>query len=325
MALIRSRGLKLDELPIVLISFFPVAVFALGFYLFDLVGIGFYTNLKQIIATSPKHASTTAAVASGVLWAAMAHFYLIASLGILMFLIAWRHQRVRGLAALPFNSMAVFLSVLGLCLLHSVDFTDRPLRGIFLLTFSSLKQQQFLGSGPALLIVQTTLTIINSLSIIVPALLCSFLPILLLKPREGWSQVSLQERAADLRMLGIAGSIFMVAGVVHMFAWMSWAPDLLGQPKLQDLVSSVILYWSCIWTLMLVVLYVPVLVVFNHLAVSVMEDDKVPFKDRPQWLVDCGISFRIVSQFPQLLAILAPLISAPLTKILSGLPEMLAK
>ncbi|MFN7900284.1 MAG: hypothetical protein ACK5N0_11590 [Synechococcaceae cyanobacterium] len=325
MALIRTRGLEVHEWPVLLIALLPVSVFVVGYSLFDVIGIAFYAYGLHDLATSRPLTDPSKAISSGLLWGAMANFYLITSVGVLLVLIAWKRQKVRGLAAVPFNGLAAFLAVLGIAFLLSVDLEDRPLRAIFLITFRSLQRQALLGESFRLGWVQSTMTIINALSIIIPAMLCAFLPILLLKPRNGWTKDVLYERAADLRILGTSGSVFMVAGVLHMFAWMSWAPDLLGQQNLQTLVASVTLYWGAVWTLMLAMLYLPVLLIFNQLAGPVMAVETVPIKERDQWLTDYGISFRIITQLPQLLSILAPLISAPLTKILGNLPQLLGK
>ena len=325
MALIRTRGLEVHEWPVLLIALLPVSPFVLGYYLFDVIGIAFYSYGSHDLATSRPLTDTSKAISSGLLWGAMANFYLITSVVVLLVLIAWKRQKVRGLAAVPFNGLVAFIAVLGLAFLLSVDLEDRPLRAIFLITFRSLQRQNLLGVGARLWWVQITMTMINAFSIIIPAMLCAFLPILLLKPRDGWTKTALYERATDLRILGTSGSVFMVAGVLHMFAWMSWAPDLLDQQNLQTLVASVTLYWGAVWTLMLAMLYLPVLLIFNQLAGPVMEVETVPIKERDQWLTDYGISFKVITQLPQLLSILAPLISAPLTKILGNLPQLLGK
>jgi hypothetical protein len=325
MALIRTRGLEASEWSVFLITLPPLTVFALGYYLFDVIGFVFYSYAIQDLLSSKSLVDKSAAINSGVLWGATANFYLIASLGVMAVLIGWQRRKVRGLAALPFNILATCLSVVGVAFLLSVDLQDRPLRAIFMITFRSLQRQSLLGDGARLWGIQTMLSIINLLSIVIPAMLCAFLPILLLKPREGWNKDLLYERALDLRLFGCAGSVFMVSGVLHMFAWMAWASDLLNQAKLEILVSSVTFYWACVWTLMLAVLYLPILLILNILAVPMMEAESIPVKDRGQWLTDYGVSFKIMTQLPQLLTILAPLISAPLTKILGSLPQLYGK
>lgn len=324
MARIRTRGIEAGEWSVFLIVFLPLSVFALGYYLFDVIGIAFYSYAVQDMLGSQKLVDSSKAVNSAVLWGAMAHFYLITSVGVIAVLIGWQRRKVRGLAALPFNVLATFLSVLGLAFLSSVDQQNRPLRAIFLITFRSLQRHPLLGESARLWDVQAILVVINALSMVVPAMLCAFLPILLLKPQAGWSKEMLYERTTDLRFIGTAASSFMVAGVLHMFAWMSWSADLLNQVKLQNLISSVVLYWGCVWTLMLASLYLPVLLILNAWADPVMDIEAIPVKERSQWLIDYGVSFKMISQLPQLLTILAPLISAPLTKILGNLPQLLA-
>ena len=321
--MIRTRALELNEWGIFLTPLLPLSAFALGYCLFDVIGFAYYSYGLQGLVSSKKLVDTNPAISSGILWGAMANVYLITGLGVLIVLISWQRRLVRGLAALPFNVLATCLSILGIAFLLSVDMQDRPMRAIFIITLRSLQRHALLGEGARIWAVQITVSLINALSIVVPAMLCSFLPVLLLRPQQGWNQHVLYERAVDLRRLARAGSIFMVAGVLHMYAWMSWAPDLLNQKKLEILASSVVLYWSCVWTLMLAALYLPVLLMFNNLAKPVMDFESVPFKERGQWLADHGISFEPLNQLPHLITILAPLISAPFTQILGNLPQLL--
>lgn len=46
-----------------------------------------------------------------------------------------------------------------------------------------------------------------------------------------------------------------------MYAWMSWAPELLNKQGLETVVGSVAFYWGSVIALMLAAIYLPVLVI----------------------------------------------------------------
>jgi hypothetical protein len=161
--------------------------------------------------------------------------------------------------------------------------------------------------------------------IVVPAVLCAIGPLLVRQPNGAWTEEELMMRAKDVRLLGVMASTFLVAGVLHMYAWMSWAPELLNKDGLETVVSSVVFYWGSVYSLMLAAYYTPILLVLQKRAESVMEAQQVPLIERDQWLQRRGLSVRIANQVPQVIGILGPLIAAPIGKFLASLSELAPK
>jgi hypothetical protein len=307
-----------------LMSLGPLSVFVLGHLLFDLIGTPFSTDvLRATRSTSVTGLNASEAISDGHVWAATAHIYLITALFVLVLLMRWLRSRVRGLAAFPYLSSAALLSVIGVAYLLSVDQQNRPIKAIFLFTYTSLAKAKFMGGAEQLTPIQSTINVINLLSVIVPSVMIAFLPVLARTPKDGWSEAELLMRIKDARLLGVSASVFMVAGVLHMYAWMSWAPELINKETLESVVGSVAFYWGSVFAMMLAALYVPALIFLQGKAELVMNAEQIPFKERSQWLIDRGLSFKLATQLPQFIGILAPLIAAPAGKMIANIHSLL--
>lgn len=305
-------------------SLAPLSVFVLGHLLFDVIGSPFSTNvLRATRSMNVAGMNASEAIADGHVWAATAHVYLLTALFVLVVLAGWLRSRVRGTAALPYLFSAALLSSLSVAYLLSVNQEDRPMKAIFLFTYTSLAKTKFMGGSSYLLSIQSTLNIINLLGVIVPSVIIAFLPVLTRPPRNGWCEAELLERIKDARFLGITASVFMVAGVLHMYAWMSWAPELIDKEALEPVVGSVVFYWGTVFAMMLAALYVPALIFLQNKAELVMNAEQIPFKERSQWLIDRGLSFKFATQLPQFMGILAPLIAAPAGKMIANIHSLL--
>ncbi|MFM1900963.1 MAG: hypothetical protein RLZZ216_1539 [Cyanobacteriota bacterium] len=326
MKTIRRHSLSLEEWPIFLVALIPVVIFVLGHLLYDVIGISYYSTALRDLQSIKTLPDRQQAISAGILWAALAHFYLVASLCILLFLFFWLRDRVRAPASLPFYALAGFLSVLGVGYLLTMDHENRPIKAIFVVTFYSLsKISTLLDMGSRLWAVNGILSLINLFSVVVPACICSFLPVVLLRPVDGWTEEALLERVADLRQIGTLASVFMVAGVLHMYGWLSWAPDLMGKSAMETMVSSISLYWGCVFAAMIASIYIPIIILLQRCAAPVMQEEQIPIKDQMGWLIDRGLSFKFLTQVSQLLAVLAPLVAAPAAKMIGALPDLLLK
>jgi len=270
-------------------------------------------------------ANPNEAISDGHVWAATAHLYLLVSFFVLVALIRWMWARAKGSLAFGYLSLAGLLIALGISYLENVDKYNRPMKAIFLFTFRSLQVDRQLHIAPILASVNDTLLTINLFSIIVPAVLCAFAPLLVREPNGAWTEEELMRRVKDARLLAVMASVFLVAGVLHMYAWMSWAPEILNKDGLETVVGSVAFYWGSVFTMMLASYYFPILLVLRNRAEAVMEAQQVPLIERDQWLQRRGLSLRIANQVPQVIGILGPLIAAPAGKFLARLSELAPK
>jgi hypothetical protein len=316
---IRRAPLTTAELPLLTIGLLPVAVLALGHLLFDVVGLPFARHATELVRRGGGKVPAELAIEAGKVWAATAFLYLVVGCGAVAFLVHLLRSRVRGKAALPFLGLAVVLAVIGVSHLLRVDSQRDPLSAIFYLTFGSLERTGLLqpsGLGG----VRRILDVINLTSVVVPAVFCAFLPASLLRPPQGWTGEVLATRIKDGRQFGVIASAFLVTGVLHMNAWLQWSAVLLMRKEMAPLATSIVFYWSCVFSTMIAALYIPLLVILHARAENLMDPLEVPVAARRQWLADHGLSYNILSQLPQLAAIFAPLLSAPFSEMLRIVP-----
>jgi hypothetical protein len=316
---IRTAPLAPGELPLLTIGLLPVAVLALGHFLFDLVGAPFARHAIELVRSTTAEVPRDMAIEAGKVWAATAFLYLVVGCGALGFLVHLLRSRVRGRAALPFLALAALLGVVGVAHLIRVDSARQPLSAIFYLTFDSLQRTTLL-EATRLAGLRRVLDVINLMSVVVPAVFCAFLPASLLRPPQGWTGEVLAARIKDGRQFGAIASTFLVTGVLHMYAWMQWSAVLLMRKELAPLATSVVFYWSCVFTTMIAALYIPLLVILHAKAETLIDRLAVPVEGRRQWLSDHGLSYSAIAQLPQLAAIFAPLLSAPFSQLLRIVP-----
>jgi hypothetical protein len=321
----RWRRLLAKELPALSLVFAPLAVFILGYLLFDWIGSPFAGYVLKSTESASTGINPSEVISDGHVWAATAHLYLITSGSVLVVLCYWIRSRARSLAALAYSVVAAALVIIGVAYLLDIDRNNRPIKTIFLFTFRSLETGATLGSAKILDFVNTALTTINVIGVVIPAILCAFAPLLVRDPEGGWTEKELINRVKETRMLGLSACIFLVAGILHMYAWMSWAPELLNKKGLEVMVGSVAFYWGSVFTMMLAAFYFPILFVLQSKAEQVMDAQLVPLIEREQWLLHRGLSQQIINQLPQVIGILAPLIAAPAGKMMSNLSLLLPK
>lgn len=321
----RVRHLLAKELTATSLIAYPLAVFILGHLLFDRIGAPFSVHVLQEAGSVMSGANPNEAISDGHVWAATAHLYLLVLFFVLVASFRWMWARARGYLAFGYLSIAGMLIALGIAYLVNVDMNNRPIKAIYLFTFRSLQFDRRLEIATILASVNDTLSAINLLSIVVPALLCALGPLLVREPSGPWTEKELMIRVKDARLLAVMASVFLVAGVLHMYAWMSWAPELLNKTGLETVVDSVVFYWSSVFTMMLAAFYFPILLVLQNRAESVMEAQRVPLIERDQWLQRRGLSVRIANQIPQVLGILGPVIAAESGKFLIILSSLVPK
>lgn len=316
---LRTSPLAAGELRVFALMLLPVVVLILGHGLFEIVGRPFADHVAMLPRPESAGSRLQESLQGGQAWAATALTFLVVGLSALAFLFHLLRSYLGGRAALPFLAAAAGLACVGWGHLAVAGGRGHAVSAIFLLTYGSLTIGGFLDPLRHLS-VGGILGLINGLSILVTAVVVSFLPLCLLAPTGGWTEETLVRRIKDGRQVAVMASAFLVAGVLHMYAWMQWSALLLGLPGLERIAGSVTLYWSCVFTLMLATLYLPLLVVLHGKAMAVMGALGVPVEGREDWLKQHGLSFNAFSQLPQLAAISAPLLASPLSQLLKTVP-----
>ncbi len=324
---LRTRPLSRAELDYLWLGVPPLAVLFLANIVFELAGNG-YARLGETLVVvgdgtgaGPEREAVLAA--ASLSWAATALLYVCiivaAAVG------AWRilNTRVQRRARRPFVVFTMVATLLGLANLAVADTFDLPLSAIFRVTLEALRMEPSVTGGHAAA-AGFVVALINVLSVFVPALLVTTAAASALPPVQGWNERSLARRALQLREIVGLSSAFMVAGVLHMGAWTQLAGATLASDAdlaLDVAAVAVTLYWGTTFTLMIASFYVPVAVRLSELAEEIMDEDAIALRDRPDWLVARGLSFHPSRQWPQLVAIAAPLLAGPISAAIGASAE----
>ena len=311
-----------SQLPAISLMIYPLIVFLLGHLLFDQFGSLFAVHGLRASESLLSGEDHHEAISSGHVWAATAHAFILVQLFTMLVLFMWIRSKTKGFQTTLYFFAVGILITSGLAHLHYVIINSRPLSAIFQITFQSLQLNDHLEARPILPSIFCTLVIINMLSIVVIAALLPFLPLIVREPHGGWREENLLNRVQDLRLWTVLASVFLIAGTLHMYAWMTWATELLNKTALEAVVGSVCFYWGSVFTVTLAAAYLPVLLTLKNRAEIVMEAQHVQLIDRDEWLKRRGLSFRVVDQVPQVIGILAPLAAAPAGQFLTSLSTL---
>ncbi len=203
--------------------------------------------------------------------------------------------------------------------------TESVLYGaVFGFTYQALVHSNLFG-GEFLQHVYIVVFVINVLAAVAPAfLLLAIYTTLVWNERPGEDElVALTVRMRRLKELISAGSAFLVVGIFHMGVWLKWTASLVTEPSTQEGIAGVALaissYWGIAFSLVLIATYVPPAMFLHHRARALYMQgvDRSTLKETEQWLSDHGLSFKLNNQLPQLLTILAPFVTAPLSTTLN--------
>lgn len=308
----------------------PLAVLLAANLLFELAGGGYARVAAQLLATSRTEGEIVrdAVQAAGAIsWATLALVYFCVSVGATVG--AWRilNERVGGQARRPFMLFITGVLLLGLLHLIVADLTGASLRAIFAVTFDALSTSPSAMFAPVG-VIGAIVAFINVMSVFVPALLLTAAAASALPPLAGWNETTLARRALQVRHIVALAAAFMVAGVLHMGAWTHWAGATLtadADAALDQVAVAVTLFWGTTFTLMIASFYLPVAVRLGELAETTMNEAGIAIPDRPKWLADRGLSFRLSEQLPQIAAMAAPLLAGPLSAAIGALADTVVR
>jgi hypothetical protein len=237
-------------------------------------------------------------------------------------LIYQSHSRPRLLVV---TAIGIFLSAGGLLFIWSLDETDALYRAIFSFSYDNLRRagpQRI--SADLLRYILTVVSAVNVQAVVVPAVALLAACSTLASPVTGRSldpdHCALQMRR--LKEVLSAGSAILVAGILHMGAWLRWPAALVADKHAHEAVLgaalAITLFWGVTFTLMLVATYLPAAILLARRAQALFQESpykqSVPQPD--QWLKDHGLFLSLQDHFPQFGLMLAPLLASPLSSLL---------
>jgi hypothetical protein len=223
------------------------------------------------------------------------------------------------------TAVGIFFASLGLAFIWALDETHALYRAVFSFSYDNLRQ-----AGPQrisqdlLRYAMTVVSIVNVQALVVPvvALLaaCSTLapPITDARPTPDFCAAQMKRLK---EVLGAASAI-LVAGVLHMGAWLRWPAALIADQAAHEAVLgtalAITLFWGVTFTLMLVSTYLPAALILARRAQALLQESS-PQQSVPEpeeWLKDHGLFLSLQDHFPQFGLMLAPLLASPLSSLL---------
>lgn len=259
-------------------------------------------------------------------WLAMALLSLVAFVygAIAGCQIIW-HSHFR--SRLPLiTSIATAMIGIGLFgLVYQVYFEGAMYRLIFGFTFNTFSHSgtfdpQFLSN------IKIILLTLNILAVIVPAIIVLAASSALATHKKAWQPTldTVSTQMHQLRNTLNIGSIALVAGILHMHAWLQWPAVLMQDPSMQSAVSgtalAITMFWGTSFTLMLMATYGPAATKLSAQARHLLkqEQQKGTIEDPQAWLKDHDLSITLGEQLPQIGIMLAPVLAGPLGSLVMG-------
>lgn len=254
-----------------------------------------------------------------VVVALVAGLYALISCGAIIY---QAHPRPRLIAVI---ALGIFLASLGIAFIWALDETYALYRAVFSFSYDNLRQAGRQRISEDLLrYAMVVVSIVNVQAMVVPvvALLaaCSTLasPVSGVQPDPAfWS---LQMRR--LKEVLSAASAILVAGVLHMGAWLRWPAALVADIKAHEALLgaalAITLFWGVTFTLMLVSTYLPAALLLARRAQALLLESPLQpaAPDPEQWLKDHGLFLSLQDHLPQFGLMLAPLLASPLSSLL---------
>ncbi len=221
--------------------------------------------------------------------------------------------------------VGILLAAMGLFSLSALDETHTLYRAVFAFSYENLRQAGPERISPELLrYAKTVVSLINVEAVVVPVVAILAACSTLASPLRG-DQADPDFCATQMKrlkeVLG-ASSAVLVAGVLHMGAWLRWPAALISDKAAHEAVlgaaMAVTLFWGVTFTLMLVSTYLPAAFILAKRAQALLQADPDTRSPSAQeaWLKQHGLFLSLHDHVPQFGLMLAPLMASPLSSLL---------
>ena len=308
----------------------PIFVYVLASILFEL---SLTTNILQLPATIGSHIASEdlntltfklAEMKVRYTWFAttVVDFTVCLYAAILCSTIIYRsHSGKRLLTIKAIGSVLIILGLISLT--YSAMTRNALFELIYHFSFSTLEATSFYKTE-FLDRVDRLLILANTLAVIVPCIIL-LAASSTLAPSLELNRDTLMHLTTQMRHLkGVlnAGSALLVAGILHMSAWLRWPVGLLSdtteQTALSGAVLAIIMFWGATFTLMLITTYGPAASYLSSQARNYAEQAHRAgtIHDPQKWLHDNHFSITLGEQLPQISVILGPVLAGPLGSFL---------
>jgi len=310
----------------------PISIYALAMVILEQGDFGSMALVSKLaaIAHAAKDHSALELFLEGrlrVLWLSSVLLYYILAIAVIVnsTLVLQRSLTPKGFKQAL--GLWAALSCVGLGHLAYAAGNGTALGAIFRFTFESLQNSHFF-KPLELAHIRNMVYIVNILSAIAPfaialAAAASLTPMVAFDPRQYLQRLA--DRSHQLKTVVNLGAALLVAGVLHMQAWLRWPIVFVDDAKLASAMNdwslALTTFIGSVFSLMIACIYICCSKVLAKRAVANLRQlpgdalDSAP----EEWLEKHGFSSEPIPQIPQILAIFAPLLAGPVGAALTGL------
>lgn len=310
----------------------PISIYALAIVILeqgDFGSMALESKLAAIAHAAKNHSAFELFVEgrSRLLWLSSVLLYYILAIAVIVTCILVLQ---RSLTSKGFKQALVLCAVLSCVEIGHLAYAasdGTALGAIFRFTFESLQNSHFY-KPLELARIKGMVYIVNLLSAIAPfaialAAAASLTPMVVADPRQYLQRLS--DRSHQLKTIVNLGSALLVAGVLHMQAWLRWPVVFVDDAKLANAMNdwslALTTFIGSVFSLMIACVYICCAKVLAKRAEANLLQLPADAFDSSidDWLEKHGFSSEPTQQIPQILAIFAPLLASPVGAALTGL------
>ena len=309
----------------------PLLVFGLGYLLFEISATASLTTIIQSFQSMihpPVEADLSVQLAEArarFIWLATLILNIVVPLYAISLCSVTLYHSLSPRRLLLVSLVGFALASLGLIMLaHGAKTENALYRLVFGFAFLSLQKSgrfdpQFLQH------IHASVSSLNVLTLLAPvfAVLAGCAT---LAPcgdtKQKFTLSHIEQKVRHLKGVLNAGSALLVAGILHMGAWLRWPISLVPDPHMQEAMVGftlgITIYWGATFTLLLITTYGPAVGYLSTKARQLVqrEVEAGRVQDPKLWLKEHGLSNSLGEQLPQIGVMLAPLLAGPLSSTL---------
>lgn len=310
----------------------PISIYVLAMVIFEQGSFGSMALESKLAAIThaAKERSALMLFTEGrlrVLWLSSVLIYYILAVAAIVTSIMVLHRSLTPKGFRQALALWTVLSCVGFGHLAYAASDDMALGAIFRFTFESL-QSSTVYEPRELAHIRNMVHVVNLLSATAPfaialAAAACLTPVVAADPRQYLQRIA--DRSQQLKTMVNLGAALLVAGVLHMQAWLRWPIVFVGDDKLANAMNdwglAMTTFIGSVFSLMIGSIYICCAKVLAKRAEASLRQLPADALDSSpeDWLGKHGFSSELIQQIPQILAIFAPLLAGPVGAALTGL------
>lgn len=326
----QHRAFSRDILFSLRFSLAPFGLLLLGKIFFELLAFRFpelNQSLIQSFSEMKEHSLSVSfqEAKARILWLTSVILYFFVCSAFIAFIWNTLKKSLTKSSIAVLISIVAFYSVSEIAYLHQTVVNESPLVTLFRFTFDSLQASKQYSLNE-LSRISLTLSIINFVAIIIAPLGivtgCCIMHGCI--PHNKVGLESLLKKSKYIKELLVGGSAVMVIGILHMQLWLNWpvifVADDTARQQMETVTLAVSQYWGVIYTLTMAAIYIPSAFSLSEQARELvdLENNQVQKINPEAWLSENKMLLSINGQLPQLVAVIAPMLTGALGSTFNG-------